>query len=172
MNSPQQTCNPDQIRLFLSGELTLAQEQSLQTHLDDCDTCRENMHSQAAEDSYWDEATQLFSDDGGYQELSVARRDSSQDEFPAGNVSLQTKSVLDMLAPTDDPNMLGRLGPYEVSGVIGAGGMGIVLKAFDNALSIERLRSKSWLLIWRPAVRLDGASPEKPKRQRLFCIRT
>ena len=30
--------------------------------------------------------------------------------------------------------MLGRLGPYEVSGVIGAGGMGIVLKAFDCSL--------------------------------------
>ncbi|MHC4407215.1 MAG: hypothetical protein ACYTG0_46990, partial [Planctomycetota bacterium] len=27
------------------------------------------------------------------------------------------------LAPTDDPQMLGRIGTYEVSGVIGRGGM-------------------------------------------------
>jgi serine/threonine protein kinase len=39
-----------------------------------------------------------------------------------------------ILDPTDDPAMLGRLGPYEVMGVIGAGGMGLVLKAHDRAL--------------------------------------
>lgn len=133
MKSPQQTCDPQQISLFLSGDLTLAQEQTLQTHLDRCDTCRENMRLQAAEDSYWQEATQLFSDDGGYQSCRLLG-ETRHDEFAPGKVSLQTKSVLDMLAPTDDPNMLGRLGPYEVSGVIGAGGMGIVLKAFDCSL--------------------------------------
>ena len=41
---------------------------------------------------------------------------------------------LDFLAPSDDPRSLGRLGPYEVLSVIGQGGMGIVLKAFDSAL--------------------------------------
>ena len=80
MNSPQQTCDPDQIKSFLSGALTSAQEQSLQTHLDVCDTCRENMHSQAAEESYWEEATQLFSDDGGYQSCRLLG-ETRQDEF-------------------------------------------------------------------------------------------
>ncbi len=42
--------------------------------------------------------------------------------------------MLELLNASDDPDMLGRLGSYEVSGVIGAGGMGIVLKAFDRAL--------------------------------------
>ena len=133
MNSPQQICDPQQITSFLSGELTLAQEQSLQTHLDRCDACRENMQSQAAEESYWDEASQLFSDDGGYESCRMLS-ETRHDDLNAGSVSLQTKNVLDMLAPTDDPDMLGRLGPYEVSGVIGAGGMGIVLKAFDCSL--------------------------------------
>ena len=32
------------------------------------------------------------------------------------------------------PQMLGRLGGYEVSGVVGAGGMGVVLKAIDKSL--------------------------------------
>ena len=105
MNSPQQTCDPEQIKLFLSGELTLAQEQTLQTHLDDCDTCRENMHSQAAEDSYWDEATQLFSD-GGYQSCRLLG-ETRHDELGSGPRSIQTKSVLDMLAPTDDPKHAG-----------------------------------------------------------------
>ena len=39
------------------------------------------------------------------------------------------------MAPTDDDRMIGRLGVYEVQGVIGSGGMGVVLKALDPALN-------------------------------------
>jgi WD40 repeat protein len=41
---------------------------------------------------------------------------------------------LDFLAPSDRPDSLGRLGHYEVLGVIGRGGMGVVLRAFDQQL--------------------------------------
>ena len=133
MNSPQQTCDPKRLAKFLSGELTLAQERTLQDHLDDCDTCQENLRSQAADESYWTEASQIFVDCDGYQSCRMLGETRTDHSGPIAS-SMQTKSVLGMLAPTDDPNMLGRLGPYEVSGVIGSGGMGIVLKAFDCSL--------------------------------------
>src|SRR5262245_49357400 len=58
--------------------------------------------------------------------------DETQGENPEENQS--SEGDLDFLTPSDKPGVLGRLGHYEVLGVIGRGGMGIVLRAFDDKL--------------------------------------
>ncbi|MBC7819013.1 MAG: serine/threonine protein kinase, partial [Planctomycetaceae bacterium] len=42
--------------------------------------------------------------------------------------------TLDFLQPADDPKLLGKLGQHEISEVVGWGGMGVVLKAYDPSL--------------------------------------
>jgi len=52
----------------------------------------------------------------------------------------------DFLTPSDDPQYLGRLGQYAIISVVGQGGMGIVLKAFDKKL--ERTVAVKLLSPW------------------------
>ena len=53
---------------------------------------------------------------------------------PGLGINATIDQSLDFLAPSDQPGSLGRLGHYEVQEVIGRGGMGIVLRAFDEKL--------------------------------------
>ena len=85
-----------------------------ESHLDGCDSCRHRLSIATAEDSWWSEAKEYLTEDGSQQELG---------------------ETLSFLNPTDNPRMMGRFGGYEIAGLIGQGGMGIVLKGFDDSLN-------------------------------------
>ena len=126
-------CDPKQIdRFFDSG--TAATDAALSSHLDTCETCRKYFDQKAASAADWAEARQMLSP-SEFDTASVVDYSAGGGTTVLGSANtVSVQEVLDSLAPTDDPHRLGRLGPYEVSGVVGVGGMGVVLKAVDPSL--------------------------------------
>lgn len=132
MNQPIQTCDPAVIDAFLVGELDQGQCKVFESHLESCSECRDGLQMQAADAEAWKEAQQYLPDDPNDLDRLG---DSAVDDAGWSSGSQDYQRLLDSLGPTDDPQMLGRMGHFEVSAIIGSGGMGIVLKAFEPQLS-------------------------------------
>ncbi len=133
LNLQINACHPERLESFLNGELQGEEEREFTGHLNVCENCRRSLEQQAADPEAWTEAENLLKpskfDGFGVDEVSGLTAVQQSKRQP-----LQIQNVLAALGPTDDPEMLGRLGGYEVSGVVGAGGMGVVLKAIDKSL--------------------------------------
>lgn len=120
-----------QIEAFLSGDHSNLSEKAMH-QLESCADFRRQFDQAAAAPKWWNEAQQM---------LAPSQFDfASTAEYSAGGHSESRAStsfiqnVLDSLSPTDDPNSLGRMNAYEITGVIGSGNMGVVLKAIDPPL--------------------------------------
>jgi serine/threonine-protein kinase len=109
-------CNPDALRLLLNDRLPPARAGDVEAHLERCATCRQTL-DQLAGGTSWSSAVRDY--------LGGERDPDPVAEF----------DPLDFLSPSDDPDSLGRVGPYEVKGVLGRGGNGVVLKALDAGLN-------------------------------------
>jgi predicted Ser/Thr protein kinase len=64
------------------------------------------------------------------------------------------------LTPSEKPGRLGQLGPYEVEKVLGKGGFGVVLKAFD-----ERLHRVVAIKVLAPAYAASGSARKRFSRE-------
>ena len=100
-------------------------------HLADCDDCRRRLETAAASEDIWSDVCDSLRDNHASPDDQIRRRLRSTGE----DASSSQATILKLLAPTDDDRMIGRWGTYEVVGVVGTGGMGVVLKAFDAALN-------------------------------------
>jgi len=122
-----QSCNPKLITDFLADRLSEVRQTEFERHLDECDACCAMLQQRTADQVLWNDAKTFLSSTDNVAAVSSA------DEL--SQTPQQESLRLDFLAPTDDPRMLGRFAGYEISGVVGFGGMGIVLKGLDPALN-------------------------------------
>jgi len=134
-------CQPEQIDRYLNHELSLDEEAALIEHCDHCLPCCQRFDEIAADDASWQHArsylssTELDAVDGKTRDPKQVdgQLDGQFDAPHATDLPLDSFTSR-FLAPTDDPRMLGRFAGHEITGVIGSGGMGIVIKGLDPSL--------------------------------------
>jgi uncharacterized protein (TIGR03067 family) len=143
----------------LDGNLPADEEAVLTEHLDGCAACRKTLETLAGgSDSLLGVARQA----GEATEPStpalhevMAQFQLPTSETQAGPTGAPDDSLA-FLTPSVRPGFLGRLGPYEIQAVIGKGGFGIVLKAFD-----ERLHRVVAIKVLSPAFAANGAARKR-----------
>lgn len=133
MNARTDRCDHKRIDAFLASDPDDLRDAPLVAHLDVCSECRDYMEQAAAESQSWSDAAAclLVSE---YDRSSSIKYSAASLEIGKPDIPTSIQNVLDSLSPSDDPHRLGRLGGYEISGIIGVGGMGVVHKAVDTAL--------------------------------------
>jgi len=122
MTAPRVACDPDLPRRLLDDGLSADEQASLEAHLENCPACRQRLEEAAAGPIWWSEVP-------GH--LGAGDPTRCEDESPADLLGM----LAGLLAPTEFEGSLGRLGPYEIRGLVGRGGSGVVLKAFEPALA-------------------------------------
>jgi eukaryotic-like serine/threonine-protein kinase len=147
---------PTRLQTLLDGALSPLQQADLTAHLDGCGECQQALERLAdggsglervvqhadrdrppMDSAYWHALADLEDAANGatveYPALSANLRDTPH---PHDGSPLPPSSLagLEFLQPTDTPGMVGRIDRFEVAHVVGRGGMGVVVKAFDGCL--------------------------------------
>lgn len=134
-----QTC-PDlsHWQRLLADSSSSDEQEMLEQHLNGCLRCQGMVEALAVGKPHWASAVRQLAAAVTAEEPGLNR---ALDRLKNGGLGLTQRMSeasedisLAFLSPPKKPGYIGELGQYSISEVIGSGGMGIVLKAFDNVL--------------------------------------
>lgn len=131
MNVNQHTCDDAALEALLRPDQSLEPSEELLTHVENCTRCQKRISELAGPKTMWQGVTAA---------ISQPFDSNQQRRFPPvtldqSNFNWTESMAKQLLSPPTHPEMLGRLGRYEVERLIGSGGMGVVFKAFDTELN-------------------------------------
>ncbi len=133
---PMAACDESKLKVLLFGQEDSDAFRAAAQHVESCATCQQRLTELAGENRLWSDLRQLLvDDDDALPNGKEVRGPVVPDRLHPNPAETATHPPLDFLGAGSHPELLGRLGRYEIERMIGAGGMGIVLKGFDTELN-------------------------------------
>jgi len=135
MKAAAQPCDESRLVVLLRGNEDSADFAAAQGHVESCAACQQRLSTLAAEAGEWEETRELLRESEGDAALTEERKNRPWNVAGRRPTNWTEALAKQLLAPPSHPEMLGRLGRYEIERLIGSGGMGIVFKGFDTELN-------------------------------------
>ncbi len=128
---------------LIENDLPAIEAHALTSHLENCVSCREKFESLCADAAWWQGSSSTLrmieTESGIFRANGGRTRDISfsmdDDKRSTSDVKTSPLVVISGLRPSNESGALGELGDYTIREIIGYGGMGTVLKAWDQRLS-------------------------------------
>jgi serine/threonine protein kinase len=136
MSTDSGPCRDLRLDVLLEGNEDSELFRRAAQHVDTCAGCRRRLTELSADPHHWATQREMLQPvEGDQPESGLLSRYRSTDSTTWRSSVLDEAAVQELLAAPSHPEMLGRLGRYEIERIVGTGGMGIVLKAFDSELN-------------------------------------
>lgn len=162
-------CDPNRLQRLVDDRLADSETAALAEHLSHCETCCHLLDAMQPLNDTWPTIREILIDDQKQSLVTTSVTRSpvlESDHSPIGDSSKAVGAMLSWLrpsasgAPEEDPTCIGYLDHYHVRRVLGHGGMGIVMDAWD-----PKLRRTIAIKSMHPHLAANGTSRQRFVRE-------
>lgn len=135
---PNRHIDSEVLRELLDDNLSPDQTDQVESHLDSCECCRNELEDLAGQPNWWHETVNVLSDSTLTPSPTTMAKTVDPIDHSNSDCSWSLDASLDWIRPLLDPMpqaALGRIDTYPVDSLIGQGGMGVVLRGTDPELN-------------------------------------